>query len=88
MMDIKVSNSNILGDGLIEKTSSMLNEIELKTVHKGKEAGLCLNTSPQDIKIQGWCPVRSVLPHRKKVPVELWLVTLLVMESQLKYLLG
>ena len=40
MMDIKVSNSNILGDGLIEKTSSMLNEIELKTVHKGKEAGL------------------------------------------------
>ena len=35
MMNVQVSNT--LEDGLIERTSSMLDEMELKTVHKVKE---------------------------------------------------
>ena len=35
-MDVKVS-TNTLADGLIEKISSMLDEIESKTVHKVEE---------------------------------------------------
>ena len=42
MMDIKVSKENTLADGLIEKTSSTLDEIideiESKTVHNDEEA--------------------------------------------------
>ena len=30
-------DANILADGLVEGTSSMLDEIELKTVHKDEE---------------------------------------------------
>ena len=38
MMDVKVSKEkNTLADGLIERTSSMLDKIESKTVHKEKE---------------------------------------------------
>ena len=33
MIDVKVT----IADGLIKKTSSMLDEIELKTVHKDEE---------------------------------------------------
>ena len=40
MMDVKVSQANTLADGLIERTSSMLGEIELKTMHKNKEGDL------------------------------------------------
>ena len=38
MMDIKVSKTKTLADGLIERTSSMLDDIEAKTVHKDKES--------------------------------------------------
>ena len=37
MMDIKVSKTKTLADGLIERTSSMLDEIESKTVPKDEE---------------------------------------------------
>ena len=37
LMDVKVSNDNTLADGLIERTSPMLDEIELKTMHKYEE---------------------------------------------------
>ena len=37
MMDIKVSKDKILADGLIERTSSVSDEIETKTVHNDKE---------------------------------------------------
>ena len=37
MIDIKSPKSNILADGLIERTSSMLDEIESKTVHIDEE---------------------------------------------------
>ena len=37
MMDLKVSKDKTLADGVIERTSSMLDEIESKTVHKDKE---------------------------------------------------
>ena len=38
MMDIKVSkDKKTLADGLIKRTSSMLDEIESKTVHKAEE---------------------------------------------------
>ena len=38
MMDVKVSKKkNTLADGLIERTSSMLDEIESKTMHKAEE---------------------------------------------------
>ena len=37
MMDVKVSKESTIADGLIERTSSMLNEIESKTVHKAEE---------------------------------------------------
>ena len=37
-MDVKVSNkTKILADGLIERTSSMLDEIESNTAHKDEE---------------------------------------------------
>ena len=36
MMDVKVSKTKT-ADGLIERTSSMLDEIESKTVHKAEE---------------------------------------------------
>ena len=36
MMDVKVSK-NKTADGLIERTSSMVDEIESKTVHKDVE---------------------------------------------------
>ena len=36
MMHVKVSKDKTLADGLIKRTSSMLNEIESKTVHKDK----------------------------------------------------
>ena len=36
-MDVKVSKESTIADGLIERTSSMLNEIESKTVHKAEE---------------------------------------------------
>ena len=37
---------------------------------------------PQDIEMLGWCPAGPVLPHGKKVPLQPWLATLLVMVSQ------
>ena len=37
MMDVKSLKTNTLADGLIERTSSMLDEIESKTVHKAEE---------------------------------------------------
>ena len=40
MMEIKVSKdqkTNTLADGLIERTSSMLDEIKSKSTHKGEE---------------------------------------------------
>ena len=37
MMDVKVPKTNTLADGLIVKTSSMLDEIESKTVHNSEE---------------------------------------------------
>ena len=37
MIDVKVSKTNTLADGLIKRTSSMVDEIESKTVHKDKE---------------------------------------------------
>ena len=37
MMDVKVSKDKTLADGLIERNSSMLDEIESKTVHKNEE---------------------------------------------------
>ena len=36
-MDVSVSKDNTLVDGLIEKTSSMLDEMKSKTVHKDEE---------------------------------------------------
>ena len=39
MMDVKVSKEKkTLAGGLIEKTSSMLHEIESKTMHKAEES--------------------------------------------------
>ena len=37
MMDIKVSKDKTLADGLIKRTSSMLDETESKTVHNTEE---------------------------------------------------
>ena len=37
MMHVKVSKDKTLADGLIERTSSMLDEIESKSVHKVEE---------------------------------------------------
>ena len=37
MMGVKVSKDNTLADGLIERTSSMLDEIKSKIVHNKKE---------------------------------------------------
>ena len=37
MMDVKVYKAKTLADGLIERTSSTLDEIESKTVHKEEE---------------------------------------------------
>ena len=37
MMDVKVSKDKTLADGLIERTSSMLDKIESKTVHKDEK---------------------------------------------------
>ena len=37
MMDVKSPKTKTLADGLIERTSSMLDEIESKTVHKDEE---------------------------------------------------
>ena len=37
MMDVKVSKDKNIADGLIEGTSSMLDEIESKAVHKSEE---------------------------------------------------
>ena len=37
MRDVKVFKDNTLADGLIEITSSMLDKIESKTVHKDEE---------------------------------------------------
>ena len=46
MVDVKVSKDNyIIADGLIDKTSYMLDEIESKTVHKDKEDCSLLNPS-------------------------------------------
>ena len=42
MMDVKVSTDKIklLADGLMERTSSMLDKIESKTVHKDEKGDL------------------------------------------------
>ena len=46
MVDVKVSKDKyIIADGLIDKTSYMLDEIESKTVHKDKEDCSLLNPS-------------------------------------------
>ena len=37
MMDVKVSEDKTLADGLIERTLSMLDKTESKTVHKDEE---------------------------------------------------
>ena len=37
MMDVKSPKIKALEDGLIEKTSSMLDEIESKTMHNNEE---------------------------------------------------
>ena len=37
MMDVEVSKTNTLADGLIERTTSMLDEIESKNMHKDEE---------------------------------------------------
>ena len=37
MIDVKVSKDKTLADGMIERTSSMLDDIESKTVHKDEE---------------------------------------------------
>ena len=39
-MDIKAPKTNTLADGLIDRTSSMLDEIVSKTVHNDKEGDL------------------------------------------------
>ena len=36
MIDIKIFKDNALVDGLIKRTSSMLDEMESKTVHKAE----------------------------------------------------
>ena len=36
-MDFKSAKTNILADGLIERISSVLDEIESKTVHNNEE---------------------------------------------------
>ena len=36
-MDIQVSKDKNISDGLTDRTSSMLDEIELKTVYKNEE---------------------------------------------------
>ena len=36
-MDVKVSNKKNTADGVIERTSSMLDEIESKTLHNDEE---------------------------------------------------
>ena len=38
MMEIKVFIDKDIGDGLIERTSSMLDEIASRTVHKDKDS--------------------------------------------------
>ena len=37
MMDVKVPKTKTLADGLIERTSSMLDQTESKTMHKDEE---------------------------------------------------
>ena len=37
MVDVKVSKDKTLADGLIERISSVLDEIESKAVHKAEE---------------------------------------------------
>ena len=37
MMDVKVFKDKTLSDDLMERTSSMLDEIESKTVHRDEE---------------------------------------------------
>ena len=37
MIDVKSPKTNTFADGLIERTSPMLDEIESKTIHKDKE---------------------------------------------------
>ena len=37
MMDVKVTKEKHISRWSIERTSSMLDEIESKTIHKGKE---------------------------------------------------
>ena len=39
MIDVKSPKTNTFADGLIERTSPMLDEIESKTIHKDKEDG-------------------------------------------------
>ena len=39
MMGVKSQKTKTFPDGLIERTSFMLDEIETKTVHKGEEGG-------------------------------------------------
>ena len=40
MMDVEVSKKILSADGLIERTSSILNEIESKAVHNDEEGDL------------------------------------------------
>ena len=37
MMDVKSTNTNTFADGLIKRTSTMIDEIESKTVHNDEE---------------------------------------------------
>ena len=41
MMNVKVPKANSVADGLIKRTSSMLDETVSKVVHKGKDGDRC-----------------------------------------------
>ena len=51
------------------KNNILLNRTPVKAASRGFE-------------ILDWCPARPVLPHGEKVPLYLWLATLLVMLSR------
>ena len=46
-----------------------------------RECLFSLIKSLRDIKILGWCPAESVLPHGEKVPLRPWIFTLIVIGS-------
>ena len=56
--------------------------LALLDLFHSSDASICSSICyPRDIEILGWCPVGPVLPHEKKVSLQPWLATLLVMMS-------